>query len=508
MIEQFINFVIRPPRAEYNPEQYLWESEFTLAGRKYKRLDLELKNGRGHTLQCSHYVPSSIPDNVPLPCVIYCHGNSGCRADANEAAVILLPSNITLFTLDFSGSGLSEGEYVSLGWHEKDDLKTVVSFLRSNKQVSCIGLWGRSMGAVTSLLYGAEDPSIAGMVLDSAFSNLFDLMMELVDVYKIRLPKFTIRLALQYMRRVIQKRAKFDIMELNAVQFAPKTFIPALFGHASNDIFIQPGHSDQIYEAYAGDKNIIKFDGDHNSPRPQFYYDSVSIFFYNVLRPPQIPSSCSNKFERYYDLGDLKVTPGTGESLLYEIISGLRAVGNDAACSSSAPGIPNGAGSTAKSVVELLSESVAHISLDNDFDFLVNEDNTITAIGANSADESNLQEKSTEPTEECCSYSSSNRESWGRCSSLGGESDRSSSAECTGTTGSSNSKHQIALRALATPLRRIRRKTSAKAKNKKGVAIPKKPKPKRDKPEKGESLSQRLRLCFLGRTNHRRHRPT
>lgn len=43
-----------------------------------------------------------------------------------------------------------------------------------------------------SLLYGAEDPSIAGMVLDSAFSNLFGLMMELVDVYKIRLPKFTV----------------------------------------------------------------------------------------------------------------------------------------------------------------------------------------------------------------------------------------------------------------------------------------------------------------------------
>ena len=43
-----------------------------------------------------------------------------------------------------------------------------------------------------SLLYGAEDPSIAGMVLDSAFSNLYNLMMELVDVYKIRLPKFTV----------------------------------------------------------------------------------------------------------------------------------------------------------------------------------------------------------------------------------------------------------------------------------------------------------------------------
>lgn len=43
-----------------------------------------------------------------------------------------------------------------------------------------------------SLMYGAEDLSIAGMVLDSPFSNLVDLMMELVDTYKYPLPKFTV----------------------------------------------------------------------------------------------------------------------------------------------------------------------------------------------------------------------------------------------------------------------------------------------------------------------------
>ena len=52
-----------------------------------------------------------------------------------------------------------------------------------------------------------------------------------------------------------------------------------------------------------GDKNIIKFDGDHNSSRPQFYYDSVLIFFYNVLRPPQVSSACSSKLESYSGAG-------------------------------------------------------------------------------------------------------------------------------------------------------------------------------------------------------------
>ncbi|RYR76041.1 hypothetical protein Ahy_A01g000635 isoform B [Arachis hypogaea] len=329
----------------------------------------ELKNARGHTLQCSHYLPSPFPEDTSLPCVIYCHGNSGCRADANEAAVILLPSNITVFTLDFSGSGLSDGNYVSLGWHEKDDLKMVVSYLRSNKQISRIGLWGRSMGAVTSLLYGAEDPSIAGMVLDSAFSNLYDLMMELVDVYKIRLPKFTVKMAVQYMRRVIEKKAKFDIMDLNCLLVARKTFIPVLFGHGSDDKFIQPHHSDLISESYAGDKNIIKFDGDHNSSRPQFFYDSVSIFFYNVLHPPQV--SRADKLEKYYDLGDLKLGSGVNENLIYEILSSLRSATADAASSSSAlPTI-----STTKSVTELLSEVAPSADLESVFTEEIAHDN-------------------------------------------------------------------------------------------------------------------------------------
>lgn len=37
---------------------------------------------------------------------------------------------------------------------------------------------------------------------------------------------------------------------------------------------------------FQGDKNIIKFEGNHNSQRPQFYYDSVTIFFHNILSPP------------------------------------------------------------------------------------------------------------------------------------------------------------------------------------------------------------------------------
>jgi len=45
---------------------------------------------------------------------------------------------------------LSEGDYISLGYYEKDDLSCVVDHLRKTEKVTTIGLWGRSMGAVTA----------------------------------------------------------------------------------------------------------------------------------------------------------------------------------------------------------------------------------------------------------------------------------------------------------------------------------------------------------------------
>ena len=42
----------------------------------------------------------------------------------------LLGRNITVFTFDFAGCGLSEGEYISLGYYERDDVDCVFKYLR------------------------------------------------------------------------------------------------------------------------------------------------------------------------------------------------------------------------------------------------------------------------------------------------------------------------------------------------------------------------------------------
>jgi hypothetical protein len=49
---------------------------------------------------------------------------------------------------------------------------------------------------------------------------------------------------------------------------------------AKEDNFIAPHHTKKLHEEYAGDKNLIIVEGDHNSNRPQFLLDSIGIFFY------------------------------------------------------------------------------------------------------------------------------------------------------------------------------------------------------------------------------------
>ena len=77
------------------------------------------------------------------------------------------------------GCGLSEGEFISLGKHEVDDVRVAVEYLRNCGKVSQIGLWGRSMGAATAILFSAIEKSIACLVLDSPYGSLKELALEL-----------------------------------------------------------------------------------------------------------------------------------------------------------------------------------------------------------------------------------------------------------------------------------------------------------------------------------------
>jgi len=287
--QELVNAIIRPPRADYKMEA-LGPPAFTFCGKRFTRTDFTLRTKRGYNLECSHWEPvERITDRIPV--VIYMHGNSSARVEVLPQLSYLLSMGVAVFSFDFAGSGKSDGEYVSLGYYEREDLSCVVVHLRATNVVSTIALWGRSMGAATSLMFGDRDPSIACMILDSPFADLTQLAEEMVEKGRdqgIVVPTFVVSMALRMITGSVKKQAGVNIKNISPISHADKCFIPAFFVAGEHDDFIKKHHAEAIYKKYAGDKNIIIVEGDHNSPRPKFMFDSASIFLQTCL---QIPNS-------------------------------------------------------------------------------------------------------------------------------------------------------------------------------------------------------------------------
>lgn len=201
----------------------------------------------------------------------------------------MLSLGLAVFAFDFAGSGKSDGEYVSLGYYEREDLSCIVAHLRATNVVSTIALWGRSMGAATSLMFGDRDPSIACMILDSPFADLTQLCEEMVEKAReqgVIVPGIVVSLAIRMIQSSVKKQAGFNIKHISPIAHADKCFIPALFVAGEHDDFIKKHHSEDLHAKYAGDKNLIIVEGDHNSPRPKFMFDSASIFLQTCLQIP------------------------------------------------------------------------------------------------------------------------------------------------------------------------------------------------------------------------------
>lgn len=149
--EGLVSAVVRPPRSNhYSPDADLGPKRLKLdSGTHMRRDDFTLTNYQGMKLQCSIWQPTVLPinggdgdavkpdDHTPPPvspgtlgggggapeattkmAVVYLHGNSSCRVDATRTGVLetVGPLNAALVAFDFAGSGLSDGEFVTLGW--------------------------------------------------------------------------------------------------------------------------------------------------------------------------------------------------------------------------------------------------------------------------------------------------------------------------------------------------------------------------------------------------------
>ena len=274
-------YIIRPPRDDYD----LSELELDTLDQKLHiiRDDYSISSKRGYIMECSFYrIDPSKREPYIRPVVIYLHGNSSSRIEGKKMAIYLLNKNIDLFVFDFPGCGKSEGEYISLGYHEKEDVRVVIDFVKKIEGVGEIGLWGRSMGAATALLYSYNDERVKAQCVDSPFSDFRELSIQLCKK-EINIPEFIINTVLFFIKKTVRKKNDMDIDQLRPIDFVGISKTPIFFIHAMKDEIIPYKHTINMYEKYAGVKSINIVEGNHNSPRPKHLINKVIKFFVKYL---------------------------------------------------------------------------------------------------------------------------------------------------------------------------------------------------------------------------------
>ena len=271
--------IIRPPRDDYEEEE-LGSPVFTIEKRHYIRKDFELLNFQGYLIKVSMIEPDirERPQEI-MPCVIYLHANASSRIEGLHIRRFLLKRNINLCVFDFQGSGMSEGDYISLGYHEKNQVKNIVDFVEKYPGVGKIGLWGRSMGAATSLIYTSMDKRIKATVADSPFCDFRKLAKEMV-LNQVKIPGFLVEGALSIIGKSVKNRNGMDINEIKAIEAVKKSEVPVIFIHASDDELVPYHHSEDLFKNYKGKDKILKtVNGGHNGRRPPSLMEYVGDFF-------------------------------------------------------------------------------------------------------------------------------------------------------------------------------------------------------------------------------------
>lgn len=218
--------------------------------------------------------------------MIYLHCNTGSRLDVVPYLPELIQQNFSVCSFDFSGCGNSDGNYITLGYSEKDDIEAVLNYLQGLGKYEHFFLWGRSMGATAALFYitSSKQNLVKGIVLDSAFYSLKKMVLEYASQVT-KLPQFLIYPILPLVNKYLKEKADLEIEDFEIKGLLegmrPLSDIPAvLFLTSKQDAVVKSKHSEQICKHYPGKEKQIKYIQEkHEQDRPLKVIQECVEFF-------------------------------------------------------------------------------------------------------------------------------------------------------------------------------------------------------------------------------------
>lgn len=149
---------------------------------------------------------------------------------------VLLPNN--------RAHGDSEGDYIGMGWLDKDDIVCWIDWISKNDSNAKIILHGVSMGAATTMMASGDNlNNVVGYIEDCGYTSVWDIFASELD-RRFSLPTFPV---LDISVMVANMKAGYNFKDASSVKQVAKCKEPMMFIHGGKDDFVP---TDMVYEVY------------------------------------------------------------------------------------------------------------------------------------------------------------------------------------------------------------------------------------------------------------------
>ena len=155
---------------------------------------------------------------------------------------------------DLHAHGLSEGEYIRMGWFDRLDAFRWCQIADSLFQAPIV-VHGISMGAATTMMLSGEEnlpSSITHFVEDCGYTSVWDEFVGELEA-QFSLPEFPVMYIGSMMCKVLHG---WGFHEASSLKQVAKTTKPMLFIHGDADRFVPFEMVHPLYEAHPGEKQI------------------------------------------------------------------------------------------------------------------------------------------------------------------------------------------------------------------------------------------------------------
>ncbi|TGK59201.1 alpha/beta hydrolase [Leptospira wolffii] len=107
----------------------------------------------------------------PKGTIILLHGIRANRLSMLERSNLLVEHGYSTLLIDFQAHGESDGDLITIGVKESEDVKSAIHFIKEKHHRSKVGIIGSSLGGASALLADVSE-EIDFMIIESVFSTI------------------------------------------------------------------------------------------------------------------------------------------------------------------------------------------------------------------------------------------------------------------------------------------------------------------------------------------------